>query len=136
VAFYQQIIMLQSEPYDLGVDERNRSKWQFNVMATKTASQTFVEELAKVLATAGVGTYNVNIFGTSKAAIPTGDGPYLSIIPTGGPGPVRIHNQPAPAYPRPTAMIVVRGTVNSQARAMAFAAYDAIAKVVNQTVTP
>jgi hypothetical protein len=128
--------MLQSEPYDLGVDERNRMKWQFNVMATKTASELFIEELVRILEDDSVGVFNIDIFGSSKAAIPQGDGPYLSIISTGGTGPIRIQNQAAPAYFRPTALIVVRGAVNAQARAMAFAAYDALAKVVNQTVTP
>jgi hypothetical protein len=138
MARYLNFPLLQ-EPYDMGaVDSLNRARFVFNVVAEKTASATFLEELAAIMVAAGVGTLtgnNRNIFLTSSVSIPQGDGPYLSIIDTGGPGGAKIHNQKAPAYERPGAQIVARAKKSADARAMALAAYTAIANVVNQTVT-
>ena len=51
----------------------------------------FLDEIKDRLVAQGVGTYGSNIFLGSKAVIPTGDGPYLSIIETGGTGAIRTH---------------------------------------------
>ncbi|MGH6631204.1 MAG: hypothetical protein ACREB3_15870 [Burkholderiales bacterium] len=141
-ARYLQLDALQ-EPYDLGVDELGRTKIQFNLAAQKTASvgSVFEQELAKILTTAAPGTFSSsggsrNIFIGTTAKIPSGPGPYLSIISTSGAPPQKIHNNPGPSYFRPTALIVARATDQTAAIAMARAAYDALTVVVNQTVTP
>ena len=134
MSFYQKITMMQ-EPFDGGLDEKQRSKIIFNILATKTPSDTFLEEIANKLETAGVGTRNTSIFVSSSAVIPPGSGPYLSITETGGTGPLRIHNSASPAQQRPGAQIVARAGDYSTARTMARAAYDALVVVVNQTLT-
>lgn len=130
---------LLQEPFDMGaVDSLNRSRYVFNIVVEKTPSDTFLEELAAILVAAGVGRLtgtSRNIFLTSSVSIPSGDGPYLSITDTGGPGGQKIHNQIPPAYQRPGAQIVARAKNAADARRMAFAAYNALANVRNQTVT-
>ena len=128
------IIDVVQEPLDIGLDEADRIQWSFNIDVDKKASRTFYEELRNLLEDAGVGTRNVDIFGSSKAKIPTGDGPYLLILETGGTAPMKVQNSKSPRYQRPSAQIVVRGKSNSAARAMAFDAYDALAGVRNQDV--
>lgn len=136
MAFYLNFPLLQ-EPFDLGIDDISRQRFAFNLIVEKTASQTFLEELAAIIVAASVGVVagkNRNIFLTQSVSIPAGDGPYLSIIDTGGPGGIKIQNQKAPAYQRPGAQIVARAKAPKAARDMAFAAYTAFANVVNQTV--
>lgn len=135
MARFLQVADLQ-EPFDLGPDPSGRARYAFNIVVTKTASDTFDDELVAVLQNASVGTLNSNIFVGRSADIPTGDGPYLSIIETGGYAGLRIHDQRRPAYPRPGAQIVARATSPVAARTMARAAYNALVDVVNATVTP
>jgi hypothetical protein len=108
----------------------------FNILVTKTESDTFSEELVTIMVTAGVGTYGTNIFISEQADIPTGGGPYLVVNETGGFRGLRIHDQARPAYPRPGAQISVRATTYDAARTMARAAYNALAAVKNTVVTP
>lgn len=97
----------------------------------------FLDDLVTILTTAGVGTFNVNIFASSKATIPPGAGPYLTLAETGGSGPEGTHNAAAagfPAYVRPNAQILVRALSYSAARAMSDAAYSALFPVRNRFV--
>lgn len=129
-------IVAEQEPFDLGLDDQGRSKVVFNVVAEKTESAKFEEELIALLVAAGVGVAGASIFVSSAAAIPAkGAGPYLSIETTGGLAGLKIQNQIAPAYQRPGAKIVTRASTYAAARAMARAAYDALVAVSNQTVT-
>jgi hypothetical protein len=129
-------------PYDLGVDDQGRAKCQFNLSAEKTAStggKSVEEELVKILETAGVVVSTGagrNVFVGTNAQIPSGGGPYVSIIITSGLSGLKTHNDQGTAYERPTALIVVRATDYAVARAKARAAYDVLDKVRNQVVTP
>ena len=135
MALYQKLKPLQPL-YDQGADSLNRAKVAFNILAIKSPSSTFEEELVKILVTAGVGVFGTSIFGSSAVVLPTGPGPYLSITTTGGPGPMYDQDHPGPSWERPTAEIVARAKSYLTARAMAQAAYDALVVVKNQTVTP
>lgn len=86
----------------------------------------FLDEIAAYLATQGVGTVGSNIFLGSKAVIPSGAGPYLSLTETGGSAPTRIHNKASANTQRPTAQILVRATSYLAARTMAKNAYLAL----------
>ena len=130
------ILTLLQEPFDLGSDASGRAQYTFNIISTKTESQTWLEEVARLLTNASVGVLNTNIFLSSKAQVPTGAGPFLSIIETGGTSGIKIHDQTRPAYPRPAARIVVRASTVAAARAMAWAAHTVLAGVSNTTVTP
>jgi hypothetical protein len=134
VTWWRDIQPLQ-EPFDLGVEEdTGRAQFAFNVFITKRPSAAFIPELVKILVTAGVGTEDVNIFATSKAVIPTGKGPYLSVKPTGGAGPLGTHNDGPGAYRRPSVQVVARASTWQAAEAMAQAAYTALIDVRNQAV--
>ena len=96
----------------------------------------FLDDLMAVLVAAGVGTKSVDIFATSASQMPTGIGPYLSLIETGGTAPERTHNTiHPPAYQRPGAQITVRAKSYAAARVMAKNAYDALGGVRNTTIS-
>jgi hypothetical protein len=134
MTYYLDIQPLQ-EPFDLELDEAGRAQFAFNVLATKRPSATFLQELVAILVDAGVGVEDVSIFLTTKAVIPTGKGPYLSIRPTGGTGPLGTHNGGAAAYRRPGAQLVARASTWQAAEAMAHAAYSALVAIRNQAVS-
>jgi hypothetical protein len=122
-------------PFELGLDDNHRIRIVFNIRVEKVPSDTFAQEILSMLVTAGVGTLGTNLFLSSSVTLPTGDGPYLSVIETPGREGSYIQNQGAPAYDHPSAQIVCRARARGPAFAMATAAYNALKGVVNQTVT-
>jgi hypothetical protein len=95
----------------------------------------FIDDLVTILQTARVGTLGRDIFASSKANIPTGAGPYISITESGGSGPENTHNSTdKPAYVRPNAQILTRATDYVIARNKAQAAYNALYPVRNRFV--
>lgn len=127
----------QQPPFDAGVlDAASRAMWTFNIVATKQPSASFTLELVQLLVAAGVGVYGTNIFVSSKAVIPPGDGPYLNINATGGAVGLRTQNVTSgPTYERPSAQITVRAKSAAAAEAMCRAAYAALVGVRNRIVT-
>lgn len=95
----------------------------------------FLDEIGARLVTEGVGTSGTTIFLSSKAVIPPGVGPYLTVIETGGSGPTRRQNLSSAATHRPTAQIVVRAMSYPAARTMAQAAYDALDGIWNEVLS-
>ncbi len=91
----------------------------------------FLDEISARLVAQGVGIVGSNIFLGSKAVIPDGDGPYLSLTETGGSAPTRIHNRSVANTRRPTAQILVRAKSYLVARTMAASAYGALDGVFN-----
>lgn len=127
--------MLQSRPFDMGMlDQNQRAIFAFNFMATKVPSEQFEEEVMSILVAAGVGVFGTNMFGATKSEIPNGDGPFLSVISTGGPAGIRTQNVAGVAYEQATAQVAVCAGDAVAARGMAWAAFNAIAPVVNQAV--
>lgn len=141
---YYTYIKPTQQPFDAGMDSSNRRQFAFNVIAHKESSVTLLEELAKILQSAGVGSIHASgnpaanaILTTSGATLGTGDGPYLVIVETPGLGPDHTQNETSPpAYAQPGAQIMVTAKLYSAARAMAFAAYNAFCAVTNATVVP
>ena len=131
---YQKIEVLQ-RPFDIGLDDVHRLRVGFNILVTKSPSDTFAEEILSLLVAAGVGTLGTNLFLSSVVTLPTGDGPYLSVIETPGREASYIHNLKGPAYEHPAAQLVARAKTRGPAFAMANAAYNALKGVVNQPVT-
>lgn len=85
----------------------------------------FIDEIAQVLVTAGVGVIGETLFLHSTSVIPpAGAGPYTSLIETSGGGFGRTHNGSATEFP--TAQIAVRAKKPSEARAKAVEAYRAL----------
>lgn len=95
----------------------------------------FLDEIKDRLVAQGVGVYGSNIFLGSKAVIPTGSGPYLSLVETGGSAPTRIQNKESANTQRPTAQILVRATTYPAALNMSRAAYIALDGVYNTTLS-
>jgi hypothetical protein len=87
---------------------------------------------ARLVAQGVVSALGVDCFMGANAAIPSGDGPYISLISTGGPGPLDTHNAVA-AYPRASLQVLTRATSSVVARAKAAAAMAAL-NVRNVTV--
>lgn len=124
-----------NEPFDNGHDENGLLMWSFNIDVVKEPSPTFSEEIAGLLVLAGVGVFGTNIFNSSNAEIPDGDGPYLSMIETGGTSPEHTHNEIQPAaWVRPSMQITARAKKFVSARTMAYAAHDALVGIRNADV--
>ena len=84
----------------------------------------FLDEIKDHLVAQGVGVYGSSIFLGSKALIPLGDGPYLSLVETGGTGAVRSHN--GTPVTRPSAQVLCRAKAINVARAKLKEAFDAL----------
>lgn len=94
----------------------------------------FLDEIAARLVAAGIGTIGSSIFLGSKAIIPPGAGPFISLTETGGSAPTRIHNKPTPNTQRPTAQILVRATSYLVARTKSKDAYAALDGTYNTSI--
>ena len=98
----------------------------------------FVEDIGKLLVDNHFGTIggpNGNIFMSSKAKIPIGNGPYISLIDTGGLVALRTQNRKdRPAYDRPAAQIIVRATDYLVARQRANEVYKTVYAVRNEFI--
>lgn len=93
----------------------------------------FLNEIEAKLIAAGVcitgtkaGLAN-SVYKTSKASIPSGDGPYLTLIETGGSGGALTQNDTGTQ--RPTMQISVRCVSSIDARTLLKSAYDALGGV-------
>jgi hypothetical protein len=85
----------------------------------------------KIIALGYATQVGVDIFLTSKAKIPAGAGPYISIVETGGMGSEKTHST---RYPRPGVQILVRAREASVARAKAKAMHAALDGLYNVTI--
>jgi hypothetical protein len=135
--FYQSIKARQ-RPRGLGADPDGRAMLVFNIDVRKRPSTTFLEELVKILTTAGVGTFNTNIFAGEAARIPSGDspGPFLLLVDTSSLSDHETHNAlPGGSYEQPSASVTVIARTYVAARTMALAAHGALRVVRNQDVT-
>ena len=94
-----------------------------------------LDEIAARLVSSNVGVIGSNIFLGSKASIPSGSGPYLSLVETGGTAPTRIQNKASANTQRPTAQVAVRALSYSVARTMCKQAYDALDGIFNTTLS-
>lgn len=92
----------------------------------------WLEDLKSLGVAAGVPT--ASVFLSSKAVIPTGPGPYTSIISTGGTGADRTQNAAGDGYRRPSAQILSRASTYPLAVAQLQLFYDAITAVQNQLI--
>lgn len=127
----------QEEPFDIGSDENGRAQWSCNFLGWKRPSASFLLEAVAVLEAAGVGRRGVSIFGTSQAALPGPEHrePWLFVKETGGTPPMGTHNDGQAAYRRPGLQVIATAATSPAAKALAHAAYDALAAVRNQRVT-
>lgn len=95
----------------------------------------FLDHLAARLVSQGVGVIGTNIFISSRAYIPPGDGPFLTLTETGGLAPTRVHNKNSVATQRPTAQVMVKAVTYAAARTMSVGAYNALDGVFNTNLS-
>lgn len=122
------------EPMDSGPDDNGLATVSFSVICYKRGSTDVQAEIAKVLVDAGVGVLGTSIFGQSDTPMPDGNGPFIELIDTGGPPPVRTQ-QSKTAYQRPTVQVFTRARAAAAAMAKAKEAYAALAAVKNTEIT-
>jgi hypothetical protein len=84
----------------------------------------FLDEIAARLVSKGVGSINTSIFMSSRAKLPVGDGPYLTLVETGGGGSSKTQNDTATEHS--TAQLMAHAKSYPTARAMLVAAYNAL----------
>lgn len=96
----------------------------------------FLQDLIYILEHAGIGlTYGTNVFVGSRAILPTGDGPFVVLIETGGSAPEGTHNlTDVPAYVQPSAQVVCHALDYLIARDKAQEIYEAFYAIMNQLV--
>lgn len=96
---------------------------------------SWATELAFIQTNAGVGVLGTNMFLGRRANIPSGVGPYLSIVLTAGLAPERTHYEATvPAYQLPGAQLLARARDWDDAYEMITAAYNAVIVVRNQFI--
>jgi len=84
----------------------------------------FLDEIAARIQSQGAGTLGTDLFLSTKAQIPTGNGPYTTLVEYGGTTSRRTQNNKSTQ--RPSAQIVVRASTYPNARTRAQAVYAAL----------
>ena len=87
---------------------------------------TFLDEIAARGVALGLGVIGTSIFLSSKAVIPTGNGPYTSLTATGGAGAQYVQNANTPFAQRPGVQVLVRASAYPVAEAKAREWYNAL----------
>jgi hypothetical protein len=131
MTFYLRISPLNN-PQDFGVDTVGRSTWSFDVIATKRLSVTTLEEILSLVAE--LVSYGRAVCG-SKASIPDGDEPSITMLSLGGAGTIFNHNESIPDV-KDGIRITVRAKKSRDARDVAFRAFTTLIKITNTEVTP
>lgn len=102
----------------------------------------FLDEIAAKLVASGIGVLGTNLFLSSKAVIPSGPGPYITLTETGGAAVggfrgegSRIQNKVGVATAHPTAQVSVRASTYPIARAKAKDAFLVLDGIYNTTLS-
>lgn len=136
MSFYQEILAVQS-PFDIGSDENKRKMFSvnFDVMATAPVTD-FEREMGKLINDASLGTFGTDMFIGTEAILPTGDGPFVLIINTGGEAPESTQNAAAGhTYELLSFQIVTSARGYDAAKTRALAVWRTLDGVRNTTVT-
>lgn len=131
------------EPFDEGTDSDRRPMVGFNVDAEKEPTPTWLQELAAIVKTTVPGivinenlflSTAVNIPGDGNVSIPGGDGPFISIVDTGGMPREHIQNN-LTGYQRSSAKVRVHARTYLDAYAVAWQIHEAFI-LRNTSITP
>jgi len=129
---YLEILALQ-RPFPFNTDANNRIMFSVNFEALAAApSDDWEQELVKLLTTAGLATFGTDTFIGPGSDPPSGAGPYITIIDTGGRAPDETHN--GSIYERLSAQIVIRAVDYQVARTRALAVWRELHGQRNVTV--
>ena len=135
MSFYQEIIAV-SPPFEVGFDENERKMFSMNFDCMVTAPATdFVREIGRLINDASLGTFGTDMFIGMEAILPTGDGPYITIINTGGSESLDTHNvAQGVTYEMRSCQIVVRARTYDSANTRALAVWRVLDGIRNTTV--
>ena len=126
-------ILSTNRPIDIGRDENDRQMFSINFEATAAAPVgDWEREVHEILVTAGLASASDTRIGRDTTA-PTGSGPYLHIVDTGGISPDETHNDNE--YERLSCQIVVRASSYDVADARAQAIWRELHGTRGDTVT-
>lgn len=129
-------IMAQQRPFPIGEDVKGRSMFSVNFLAQAEAPVAdFGGCIIKVLVDAGLvvdGGANPTVFEGPDVEVPDGAGPFVLIIPTGGPPPMDTHD--GKRYDWLSVMLNVRGSSYVAAQNKALACYEALHGIFNETI--
>lgn len=90
---YVQSIIARQSPFPIGLDESEREVFSVNFDArAETPTRQWEEVITKILTDASLVTVDANYFIGSGRDIPSGDGPYITLLSTGGITPLETHN--------------------------------------------
>src|SRR5688572_30304565 len=131
------------DPFDEGTDGDRRPIVGFNVDAEKDVTATWLQELAAIVKAAIPGVVvNQNLFlssaanipGDGNVSMPGGDGPFISIVDTGGMPREHIQNN-LTGYQRSSAKVRVHARTYLDAYGTAFQIHTACF-LRNTSITP
>jgi len=127
-------ILAEQRPFGIGLDPQKRNRFSVNFNAMAQAPVVAWEEcVVKILVDAGLGTANSDIFvGDAVVLPPTGTGPYITVIDTGGTSPVHVRN--SSGYERLSVQLIVTAASYAAGRTRALAAWRALDGIRNATV--
>lgn len=110
-------------PFDVGVDTSNRAMVSFNLLCNYTDPPiNTLDKIATYISSNGLGVVGTSIFYGPKGIIPqSGDGPFISLIATGGLSGIQTHN--GNKQTRPTVQVLTRATSYTAAINRANAVY-------------
>lgn len=132
MSFYLEVLSVQ-RPFSIGSDDAGRALYSFNFIATaRQPIAKFEEEIGRLIFDANEGTFGTDMFIGPNVSLPTGAGPYTTIIDTGGTSPLETHD--GSKYERMSCQIVVRATNRQAARTRALAIWRALDGRRNLTV--
>lgn len=121
-------ILSNHPPFPFNTDSEERIMWSTNfrarTAAMSIATLAFADDLAAIIVSQSLGTANVNLFIGPLAAIPTGDGPFITVLPTSGVAAAETQN--GDRFFRPTAQVVVRGKSYTDTQQRANAIHNAL----------
>lgn len=122
-------------PFTVAVDEQGRTVFSCNyeAVAWSIADHPFEGEVMSLIVAAGLGTIATDLFYGPNAPIPTGDGPYTTVIDTGGTEPAETHGDER--YENLSFQVLVQGLSTATARTRANLIWDALDGVQDTLVT-
>jgi len=125
VSFYLSIRAAQP-PFDIGVDAAQRQMFSCNFdVQTAGDAPYFIEDMVRLLAAASLVTPGVDVrIGGAGVVLPTGDGPYVQLLETGGLSTSLTHD--GDRYPRRSFQLIARAASYPAAEARAVACWQAL----------
>lgn len=101
-----EIVSIQS-PFWVSLDslERNMFSVNFSSVCLPATADALEENIANIITTVGLGTLGVDLFTSGGVNLPSGDGPYITILNRSGLDPLETHNDDI--YERPNIQVVV-----------------------------